>query len=926
MADIQYLNYGDQQIEQQALLNNLANNVQNYVAKQSWSNKRKQKFMSAYSDLMNKGILGASNGTGQWMIDVNGDIDLNSMDRKDREMYQEAAYFIQQQMAGLPTRASQEEKKEEDKSKLPVFDNKAFTSSFINHISTSDFGGQDFHIGGEYDNWNKLDERDSNGVRGKQKRIDALKNYLISYRDKFDDTKYNFEGSPFENAQDFRTRLDNAINALNTPNKDDDEQALNKLGLNPADWFNNGSGDPSDTINPETNQPFTYAELAKYNQDQAKLKAEQDAEANKKKLAQQQANRFNYAVRSNIKMVGQNPQVLAQKYKNDQGILNQLSQYAQSGNITPEQWSEILGAYKFYNSKGVLQNLSKQELDSFNGLRNYNGLGPGVLKKLPGVDGLYFDTRTGQVIKAGRREQQAQKPIQGLLEQNSPEFQQQQYMSNPRGGGVQLTDADKRDIYATLADLGAVVNPEIFSGTALALSASGARTWNSIEQKGLWDTLTDWKTWADWGTGALGGTMLLGDASSAVKFAKGLGKIMTLPAVGMAIYNAPEAKAAWDKIDLKNPIESIKKLTPQDYHALSSFLIGVVSGKNYLRGNVAEREVLKQSGINIESKSKIREYSNKFGITRTKPQNEKTVSTLKVKKTSEDGKIQEQNIQINEKQRAAIQKAKPSEVENVAKAEGVNIPEGYKVEINKSKINSVKSYYQRPFGKANSEIVGKQTESASRGNDNFENWLENRSLWNKWKLGTNSNLRRIRNNIFGKDFDESGLISSASGEESKYAKKPLEQGEIKKSDRIEGLPDKSSKEEIQIRRDVMNDYRKTIKEGKFSSKDMEGGKESIKIGNEDVRVYSTKHADGSPSITITTSKGNHNFRSQEEAKKFIASIVKQQKNNIVSGKITKTNMKEIGKILQDLKRKGWLKQGGTIDKQKIQKYKEFIKK
>jgi hypothetical protein len=86
--------------------------------------------------------------------------------------------------------------------------------------------------------------------------------------------------------------------------------------------------------------------------------------------------------------------------------------------------------------------------------------------------------------------------------------------------------------------------------------------------------------------------MLLGDASSAVKFAKGLGKIMTLPAVGMALYNAPEAKAAWDKIDLKNPVESIKKLTPQDYHALSSFLIGVVSGKNYVKGNLAERAVM----------------------------------------------------------------------------------------------------------------------------------------------------------------------------------------------------------------------------------------------------------------------------------------------------------------------------------------------
>ena len=43
MADIQYLNYGNQQIEQQALtLNNVANNVLDYVNSQSWSNKRKR--------------------------------------------------------------------------------------------------------------------------------------------------------------------------------------------------------------------------------------------------------------------------------------------------------------------------------------------------------------------------------------------------------------------------------------------------------------------------------------------------------------------------------------------------------------------------------------------------------------------------------------------------------------------------------------------------------------------------------------------------------------------------------------------------------------------------------------------------------------------------------------------------------------------
>ena len=75
MADIQYLNYGDQQIEQEALLKNMADQVVNYVNSQPWTTKRKKKFMSAYSDIINRGILGASSSTGEWMINVGGDQD-----------------------------------------------------------------------------------------------------------------------------------------------------------------------------------------------------------------------------------------------------------------------------------------------------------------------------------------------------------------------------------------------------------------------------------------------------------------------------------------------------------------------------------------------------------------------------------------------------------------------------------------------------------------------------------------------------------------------------------------------------------------------------------------------------------------------------------------------------------------------------------
>lgn len=34
----------------------------------------------------------------------------------------------------------------------------------------------------------------------------------------------------------------------------------------------------------------------------------------------------------------------------------------------------------------------------------------------------------------------------------------------------------------------------------------------------------------------------------------------------------------------------------------------------------------------------------------------------------------------------------------------------------------------------------------------------------------------------------------------------------------------------------------------------------------------------------------------------------------------------MGRLLKEFKAKGWLKHGGTIDKQRIQRYKEYINK
>ena len=159
-----YLNYGNDQIDQQAFLNNAANDLENYLSNQPWSAKRKDLFRKAYVDIMNQGVTGASNTSGQWQITYNGDsINLDSKSKKEREMYGEAAYYIQQQMSKIPTKQNEEKQAEEEKKELPLFDNKFFTSGLQDYIGNNMFGGRNWST---TDDWNILDKRGENGLRG----------------------------------------------------------------------------------------------------------------------------------------------------------------------------------------------------------------------------------------------------------------------------------------------------------------------------------------------------------------------------------------------------------------------------------------------------------------------------------------------------------------------------------------------------------------------------------------------------------------------------------------------------------------------------------------------------------------------------------------------------------------------------------------
>lgn len=904
MAEITYIPYGeDSQIDLNALQQDLANEYENYLNSRYWAKpgkrkneQRRQQWMDYYNNVMSQGITGASVVNGRWRLNHNGE-EIKYGNPMEQEMAEDMAHFVVGRMANLASK-KQEEKKDENKETYDFL--KGFNQDFLNRY----YGGNPELYKSE---WFELDPRNEKGFRGTEGRRKQLIEGLEKYRDSLED-KYNYEGTPFSNFDDVKTRINDAITALNSSDESDDIPALNKLGFNYRAMFSNGANDV--TRDSEGNE-VTYQQL--YDNQQAKLKQEAEAKQKQQQQAAAQARANQY---TRFRFFGDK---LHGKPLSQGKDLNYLNGLGQKGNLTIDEQSEIVGAFKLAARNNALQNLSKEELAKF-GSRYANT--PNRLKKINGLNGLYWDSVGNRVIQPYNASNALQVDFNQILQQNSPEYLAQQKLNTPRGGGVELTDADKRDITATLLDLGAFVNPEVFSGTAMALGASGARTWNSIEERGIWDTLTDWKTWIDWGTGALGGTAFLGDASSVVKFAKGLGKLMTIPAVINAVTSIPEAKQAWDKIDtssIDSIVNSVKKLTPQDYHAISNVLVGALSGKNYIKGNLAERKVLQESGFNTQAKTKIKEYANKYGLTRTKVSTEANTPTIKAKVNGKD-----QEIEINPETKAKIEKrvneagnnkdARNKAVQEELEAAG-KINKGDNVEVSApSKFRDSK--YSLAKVRTTKNLFSSSRQPVERGADNFENWLNNRSLWDQykpWSYGTNRNMRRMRTSIFGKDTDESGLISSGS-EESPYAKKPLEQGEIKKSANTDRTYDPKDARNSEYNRAIMNRYQKVM-DGKFSNKEMQNtGKEPVKIGDEDVRVYTTRDAKGNNAVfNITVSGKSHNFKTQEEAKKFIASLVKAQKNNIVKGKINKENIKEIGKILQDLKRRGWLKQGGQIN-------------
>ena len=947
MADIQYLNYGDQQIEQQALLNNLANNVQNYVQNQSWSKKRKDKFMSAYSDLMNRGIIGASNSTGQWMIDVNGD-PLPEMSKKDKEMYQEAAYFIQQQMASLPTKQAEEEKKEEEKAKLDVFNNEYFINGFNTKLANDWFGGASFSRAND---WNTLDERGENGLRGFKNRADRLAQSLQNYIDSLDENKLNFEGSAFKNLGDFKTKVGTAIQMLRT-DPANAKDALNAIGLKFSDYLYNGAEDASGYQDKEGN-PLTYQQVANVQQ-----KAQEEADILKAKeaaIAQQQQANANKGILNQIGGIHgtdarNNPQGYAEYISGKlgvgqqgfnamnnlvQGLLNKAYSTGKLDSNEKKQLGNLLYYIREknpnYQGLGTGKN-TNVTLEEFEELKKFQSFGENNIKNMVRLPWQTSDGRYTYADSKGNvyfLKPTNQKKFNAPAINRSKQYYdyKNNFLSNTKKGmdkqqenylkSIGFNDADIAELTGIGLDIASIVDPEPITAGLFGVGAAGARNYARTRDPKNW-TFGDYATQTfDYITGAIGAIPGLGDLALASKTAANVAKwgkrIMTIPAVWDMASHTPGATEA-----IKKAING-KDLTVEDWRNLGSFVRGLTATRNIAVQNRAARRAMEKRGYDISSQNGILKRSGLWDTSIPKTQ-----TTVKV-----NVKGKQEEIQISSESKSKLDKElKKAGNNQTKKDEAIRNVKEVKEHISNQKlkekdITAIESstfrnakYIPRQLGttKAN---YGRTEVNKPSGNDTFEAYLNgNRGVWDRLKYGSNRTLRA---------FDPAKGISLSTGSQSQPKSNP-----VSTTSNNDYVPENIDNVTKSLLNNMKGSKQKmgretripTPKNSTVNGKLIDGSTYQIQYGGpksgEMVIVYK-----GTPF------KVKGNLHSQ---KKRIGQWIERQNKQIASSLTSKIKVDDpkwqaYVESIKDLKRKGYLfKQGGTIDKQRIQRYKEYITK
>lgn len=871
--EITYIPYGQDEISQQDLMTSLANGVPGYLDSKRWAKKDKyrQAWLNAYQDIIKGGLVGASNSSGIWTIQHGGEpIDLNTKSNLDREMYQDAAYYIQQQMSRMTPRKKEEEAKKEN---LEEYGN--FKTNLMNQILKG-YGNNSELFADSEQGWDAQDARGADGLRGTKNRKAAMIKALGAYKDSLNDKDFNFEGTSFKDKADLQTKIQAAIDALGTDEETDDLPAFNALGLPYRAFFSNGGNDPYT----KGDYTGTYSGYNEYlaEQNKAKQKAEQE------KLKQQRANQWKSFRSWDFSKLAGRP--LSAKESNATYLDNLFAK----GKWTGDEQSQIVSAFKLAEQNGQLVGLSKEELAKLPSTWKNRGK---YLKRINGLSTpFYYDSLSRQFKLFNNNDLNTKVSFQDILDQNNPENKQAQakaqlvkQMNQPIQGSLNLSDlsnfgfdeATGNELWAVINDIGAFADPEAISGTALALNAARLRDKN----RDGWS----WERALDWGTSALGGLPVIGDAASVIKAGSNLVKLANRSArvgsfIGMA-FSAVNMPEAWDSIK-KIYNKGITSMTPQDIQNITYGLMGLFAGIKTI------------NAVNARQKPQTAtEHSIEIDGKKVKLPDQATAD-----KVSAEYKAAKNNTEASQKV------VKMQEVRDAAQKAGIEVTDASKVTSGSGFLRGNQVSRKLGIGKSpvKSEQVGTgEMTGGSTGGYYMPRWR--RSFLNQEQKEIKNPLRKTFDWFLGRTPE----VKSTETPKATTSETP-KTTEKKTWAEIEKEPKKWSQST------EAKEYKEMLK-GNYSSNAIQGG--THKIGDLTINVDIPRPGATNGFAEVTFSNGTKQtirFDNQKQLQEQVAKIVKERRVQVdSSGKKTKVDAKEMGKILKSLKARGFLKQGGTIN-------------
>lgn len=932
-----YIKFGENEVDYDQLMQNAANEVYNFVKRQPWSNKRKESFMRAYSDIASRGITSAGIGeNGLWNINYNGE-DLSAESEMDKQMQGAAADFFINQMRSLPTKASLEEDATKKKEDLPIFNNSYFTQQFHGKIGTDWFGGLDW----KQSEWNDFDKRGENGLRGTTERARRLANTLENYSASLKEGEHNFEGSPFTDLNEFKTRVNNVVSVLRNGTPDQYKDALYSIGLRYDDYFNDGSGDVYTTD--EQGNPITYGA---YYDAQAKLAEDEK----KRKLAQEQAALNDkrgviypiqgiHAVEARNNPEGYH-QWLGQTYGTGPSaynkINNRIQQLINAGQSLSQADKKELGNLLYYirqNNPGYQESgVSDEEYAELMKHNSLRGKKQENFIRFPwktqnGLD-VYGDNEGNLYYVKNDRQHS-----NGVIANPRLSFNRDavnKYKQNFLNGTTrdsylntagEWTSSDTAEASAIVADIASIIDTEPWSAAILGLSGAGLRNYALSQQPEISGSDIGWQVW-DYVSSVIGAIPLLGDiakGSNTVKaITKWLPRLGRLAATYDIYSNAPGSKEAIEKLTK----EGYSSLTPNDWKALGGLFRGLAAHGRMNASNVQSKKVLQSRGISIEnpiSGKKWRQYLTE-GWTQPKINTQQSVK-VKVKKANGEEEVKEIKGISNEEaanlEKEFISAGNNKETklkvlkENVnfkeqAKKQGIKVDDITEVVTNNSWRNMASSKHTwlrvpKIFGTTGNTFT---PHTIRTGEDTFNELLKKSNWWNKLGLERYDKFYRAQ---YGEPYSPTSSVESPTlNSKKKWADIEVGESKWKRSD------------DAKLYRDVLS--------GNFGKEKIKSGK--YKIGDVEFNVELNT---GQTSSGILQYPGNSGmsffrFKNQKELQKKVAEILKEQRVKTTSSGKVKVDVKKMGEVIRDFKSKGLLKQGGTINNNKIKQYKNFINK